>query len=150
MSNMKLILTQDVRNLGHKDDVVSVKPGYGRNYLIPKGMGKLATESSLKMLAEDIKQRAFKQDKIKKDAEALAVKLEGVKVTLKAKTGTSGKIFGAVTPLQVANSLKDLGFEVDRRKIVFNEEPKMLGSYKATLSLHKEISATIDIDVVGE
>ncbi|MES2618830.1 MAG: 50S ribosomal protein L9 [Bacteroidota bacterium] len=147
---MKLILTQDVRNLGHKDDVVSVKPGYGRNYLIPKGMGKIATESSMKMLAEDIKQRAFKQDKIKKDAEALSVKLEGVQVVLKAKTGTSGKIFGAVTPLQVANALKDLGFEVDRRKIVFNEEPKMLGDYKATLSLHKEISATIDIAVVAE
>ena len=85
MSNMKLILTQDVRNLGHKDDVVAVKAGYGRNFLIPKGMGKLATESALKMLAEDIKQRAFKQDKVKKDAEALSTKLEGVKVTIKAK-----------------------------------------------------------------
>lgn len=150
MSNMKLILTQDVRNLGHKDDVVAVKPGYGRNYLIPKGMGRLATESALKMLAEDVKQRAFKQDKVKKDAEALASRLEGVKVTIKAKTGTSGKIFGAVTVLQVANALKEQGFEVDRRKIIFNEEPKMLGEYKATISLHKEISKTIDIEVVKE
>ena len=150
MSNMKLILTQDVRNLGHKDDVVAVKAGYGRNFLIPKGMGKLATESALKMLAEDIKQRAFKQDKVKKDAEALSTKLEGVKVTIKAKTGTSGKIFGAVTVLQVANTLKEMGYEVDRRKIGFNEEPKMLGNYTATVTLHKEISKTIDIEVVSE
>lgn len=147
---MKLILTQDVRNLGHKDDVVAVRPGYGRNYLIPQGMAKMATESAMKMLAEDIKQRAFKQDKIKKDAEALSTKLEGVKVTLKAKTGTSGKIFGAVTTLQVANALKDLGIEVDRRKIVFSEEPKMLGSYTASINLHKEVSKEIDIEVVAE
>jgi large subunit ribosomal protein L9 len=150
MANMKLILTQDVRNLGHKDDVVAVRPGYGRNYLIPQGMAKMATESAMKMLAEDIKQRAFKQDKIKKDAEALSTKLEGVKVTLKAKTGTSGKIFGAVTTLQVANALKDLGIEVDRRKIVFSDEPKMLGSYTASINLHKEVSKEIDIEVVAE
>ncbi|MBL7836904.1 MAG: 50S ribosomal protein L9 [Bacteroidetes bacterium] len=147
---MKLILTQDVRNLGHKDDVVSVRPGYGRNFLIPKGMAKMATESALKMLAEDIKQRAFKQDKIKKDAEALAGRLEDVTVVLKAKTGTSGKIFGAVTSLQVANALKDQGIEVDRRKIVLSEEPKVLGSYKATINLHKEVSKDINIEVVAE
>lgn len=150
MANMKLILTQDVRNLGHKDDVVSVRPGYGRNFLIPKGMAKMATESALKMLAEDIKQRAFKQDKIKKDAEALAGRLEDVTVVLKAKTGTSGKIFGAVTSLQVANALKDQGIEVDRRKIVLSEEPKVLGSYKATINLHKEVSKDINIEVVAE
>lgn len=150
MSNMKLILTQDVRNLGHKDDVVSVRPGYVRNFLIPKGMAKMATESAMKMLAEDIKQRAFKQDKIKKDAEALAVKLEGVTVNLKAKTGTSGKIFGAVTTLQVANGLKEMGIEVDRRKIVFNEEPKMIGSYTAVINLHKEVSKEISIEVIAE
>jgi large subunit ribosomal protein L9 len=147
---MKLILTQDVRNLGHKDDVVSVRPGYGRNFLIPKGMAKMATESALKMLAEDIKQRAFKQDKIRKDAETLAGRLEDVTVVLKAKTGTSGKIFGAVTSLQVANALKDQGIEVDRRKIVLSEEPKVLGSYKATINLHKEVSKDINIEVVAE
>ena len=150
MSNMKLILTQDVRNLGHKDDVVSVRPGYGRNYLIPQGMAKMATESAMKMLAEDIKQRAFKQDKIKKDAEATATKLEGVTIVLKAKTGTSGKIFGAVTALQVANALKEQGIEVDRRKIVLSEEPKVLGSYKAIINLHKEVSKEISIEVVAE
>ena len=147
---MKLILTQDVRSLGHKDDVVSVRPGYGRNYLIPQGMAKMATESALKMLAEDVKQRAFKQDKIKKDAEAMAVKLEGVTVTIKAKTGTSGKIFGAVTALQVANTLKEQGIEVDRRKIVLSEDPKMLGSYTAIINLHKEVSKEIAIEVVAE
>lgn len=147
---MKLILTQDVRSLGHKDDVVSVRPGYGRNYLIPQGMAKMATESALKMLAEDVKQRAFKQDKIKKDAEAMAVRLEGVTVTIKAKTGTSGKIFGAVTALQVANTLKEQGIEVDRRKIVLSEDPKVLGSYTATINLHKEVSKEIAIEVVAE
>ncbi len=150
MANMKLILTQDVRNLGHKDDVVSVKPGYGRNYLIPQGIAKMATSSALKMLAEDVKQRAFKLDKIRKDAEALSERLNGVKVTLKAKTGTSGKIFGSVTTLQVANALKELGYEVDRRKVVFNEEPKMIGDYKATVTLLKDISNTIDVEVVKE
>ncbi len=150
MANMKLILTQDVRSLGHKDDVVAVRPGYGRNYLIPQGMAKMATESAMKMLAEDVKQRAFKQDKIKKDADALSTKLEGVKVTLKAKTGTSGKIFGSVTTLQVANALKDMGIEVDRRKIVFSEDPKMLGDYRATISLHKEVTKEINIEVVAE
>lgn len=150
MSNMKLILTQDVRNLGHKDDVVSVRPGYGRNFLIPKGMAKIATSSAMKMLEEDIRQRAFKQDKIKKDAEALAAKLEGMEIILKAKTGTSGKIFGAVTSLQVANALKEKGMEVDRRKIVFNTEPKMIGSYSAVINLHKEVSKEISIEVVAE
>ena len=150
MSNMKLILTQDVRNLGHKDDVVAVRPGCGRNYLIPKGMAKVATESALKMLAEDIKQRAFKQDKIKKDADAIAIKLEGIKIVLKAKTGTSGKIFGSVTALQVSNALKEQGIEVDRRKITFSEEPKVLGTYHATINLHKEVSKTIEIEVVAE
>ncbi|MDP2175013.1 MAG: 50S ribosomal protein L9 [Bacteroidota bacterium] len=147
---MKLILTQDVRNLGHKDDVVSVRPGYGRNFLIPQGMAKLATSSAMKMLAEDVKQRAFKQEKIRKDAESLSGKLEGIKVILKAKTGTSGKIFGSITTLQVANALKEMGIEVDRRKIVFAIEPKMIGEYKANINLHKEVTKEIDVDVVAE
>ncbi len=147
---MKLILTQDVRSLGHKDDVVSVRPGYGRNYLIPQGMAKLATSSALKMLAEDVKQRAFKQEKVKKDAEALSLKLEGVKVSLKAKTGTSGKIFGSITTLQVSNALKEIGIEVDRRKIVFTTEPKVIGEYTAKINLHKEVSKEITVDVIAE
>jgi len=147
---MKIILTQDVRSLGHKDDVVSVRPGYGRNYLVPQGMAKLATSSALKMLAEDVKQRAFKQERVKKEAESTSLKLEGMRVTLKAKTGTSGKIFGSITTLQVSNALKDLGIEVDRRKIVFIEEPKMIGEYRANINLHKEVSKEILVDVVAE
>lgn len=147
---MKIILTQDVRSLGHKDDVVSVRPGYGRNYLVPQGMAKLATSSALKMLAEDVKQRAFKQERVKKEAEATSLKLEGMRVTLKAKTGTSGKIFGSITTLQVSNALKDLGIEVDRRKIIFIEEPKMIGEYRANINLHKEVSKEILVDVVAE
>ncbi|MBC7426210.1 MAG: 50S ribosomal protein L9 [Bacteroidia bacterium] len=147
---MKLILTQDVKNLGYKDDVVTVKDGYGRNFLIPKGIGKIASDGALKMLAEDIKQRAFKQDRIKNDADALSGKLDGIKVTLKAKTGSSGKIFGSITTLQLANALKELGFDVDRRKIVFNDDIKMIGDYKATLNLHKEYSKEIDVEVVSE
>jgi len=106
---MKIILTQDVKNLGHKDDVVVVKDGYGRNYLIPKGMAKLATDGAMKMLAEDIRQRAFKVEKLRKDAEQISAKLNGASVTVKTKAGASGKIFGSVTGLQIANALKEQG-----------------------------------------
>ncbi|MBX2984605.1 MAG: 50S ribosomal protein L9 [Bacteroidia bacterium] len=147
---MKIILNQDVKHLGHKDDVVSVKDGYGRNYLIPQGMAKLATASAVKILEEEIKQRAFKQEKLKKDAEVLSEKLANQSITLKTKTGTTGKIFGAVTTLQVANALKDKGLDVDRRKIVFNDEIKMVGAYKATINLYKGISTEIDIQIESE
>jgi large subunit ribosomal protein L9 len=146
---MKIILTHDVKNLGHKDDVVEVKNGYGRNYLIPQGMAKLATEGALKMLAEDIRQRGFKLEKIRKDAEALAAKLNGMSLTIAAKSGASGKIFGSVTALQIANAIKEKGVEVDRRKIVV-DDIKTLGSYTATLNLFKDINATINIEVVSE
>ncbi|MCO6494585.1 MAG: 50S ribosomal protein L9 [Bacteroidetes bacterium] len=147
---MKIILNQDVKHLGHKDDVVTVKDGYGRNYLIPQGMAKLATPSAVKVLEEEVKQRAFKQEKLKKDAESLSEKLANQSVTIKTKTGTTGKIFGAVTTLQVANALKDKGFDVDRRKIVFNDEIKVVGNYKATINLYKGISAEIDINIESE
>ncbi len=146
---MKIILTEDIKNLGYKDDVVEVKAGYGRNYLIPQGKAKLATEGAMKMLAEDIRQRGFKLDKIRKDAEAVAAKLNGVSLTLAAKTGTSGKIFGSITALQVANMLKDQGYEVDRRKIML-DDVKTLGSYEATVNLFKDISATVKVEVVAE
>ena len=144
---MKIILTQDVKNLGHKDDVVSVKSGYGRNYLIPQGKAKLATDSALKMLAEDIRQRGFKMEKIRKDAEDLAGKINGFSVTINAKAGASGKIFGSVTALQVANALKEKGFEVDRRKIAL-DDIKHLGSYTADINLFKDISASVNVEVV--
>jgi large subunit ribosomal protein L9 len=146
---MKIILTEDIKNLGYKDDVVEVKAGYGRNYLIPQGKAKLATEGAMKMLAEDIRQREFKLDKIRKDAEAVAAKLNGVSLTLAARTGTSGKIFGSITALQVANMLKDQGYEVDRRKIML-DDVKTLGSYEATVNLFKDISATVKVEVVAE
>ncbi|MCK9480246.1 MAG: 50S ribosomal protein L9 [Bacteroidia bacterium] len=147
---MKIILNQDVKHLGHKDDVVTVKDGYARNFLIPHGMAKLATASAVKVLEEEIKQRAFKQEKLKKDAESLSEKLANQSVTIKTKTGITGKIFGAVTTLQVANALKDKGFDVDRRKIVFNDEIKMIGNYKATINLYKGISTEIDLNIESE
>ena len=147
---MEIILKQDIKNLGEKDDVVIVKPGYGRNYLIPKGYGILATSSSKKVLAENLKQAHFKQDKIKNDALAIASRLEGVKLTVGAKAGESGKIFGAVNTIQVADALKKEGFEVDRRRITFETEPKFVGEYIANLNLHKEVKVQVPFEVVAE
>lgn len=147
---MELILTQDVKNLGEKDDIVTVKPGYGRNYLIPQGQAILATESARKVLAENIKQAQFKQEKIKKDAEATAAKLADVRLSIGAKAGESGKIFGAVNTIQVADALKKLGFEVDRRRITFDSDVKFTGEYKANLNLHKEVKVQVPFDVIAE
>ncbi|MEJ7695045.1 50S ribosomal protein L9 [Daejeonella sp.] len=147
---MELILKQDIKNLGEKDDVVNVKPGYGRNFLIPKGYASLATESAKKVLAENLKQAAFKQDKIKKDADAIASKLEGVKLSIGAKAGESGKIFGSVNTIQIADALKKEGFEVDRRRITFETEPKFVGEYIANLNLHKEVKVKVPFEVVAE
>lgn len=147
---MKIILQQDVKHLGYKDDVVEVKNGYGRNFLIPKGMAKIATSSNLKMLQEDLKQRAFKQEKIKKDADAMAVKMEGLTIDLKVKAGATGKIFGSITTLQVANELKNQGMEVDRRNIVFENDIKNVGEHKAVINLHREVSVDITINVISE
>lgn len=146
---MKLILTQDVKNLGHKDDLVTVRDGYGRNFLIPQGKAKLASSGALKMLEEDIRQRAFKQDKLRKDAEELSSKIEGTTITISTKAGASGKIFGSVNALQVAQALKEKGFEVDRRKIAM-DDIKALGSYTATLNLVKDISVNLNVEVVSE
>ena len=145
---MKIILTQDVKNLGHKDDVVTVKSGYGRNYLIPQGKAKLATEGALKMLAEDIRQREFKLEKIKKDATEMAAKLDGIEITISAKAGASGKIFGSVTNLQIANALKEKGYDVDRRVIAV-DDIKNIGSYTADINLFKEVKATVKLEVVA-
>ncbi len=147
---MEIILKQDIKNLGEKDDIVTVKPGYGRNYLIPQGFASLATSSAKKVLAENLKQAAFKQDKIKKDAEAIASKLEGVKLSIGAKAGDSGKIFGSVNTIQIADALKKEGFEVDRRRITFETEPKSVGEYIANLNLHKEVKVQVPFEVVAE
>ncbi|GGC21298.1 50S ribosomal protein L9 [Parapedobacter defluvii] len=147
---MEVILKQDIKKLGEKDDVVSVKPGYGRNYLIPQGFAILATESAKKVLAENIRQAQFKQDKIKKDATELAAKLEGLKLTIGAKAGETGKIFGSVNSIQIAEALRKQGFEVDRRRITFETEPKVLGEYVANLNLHKEVKVQVPFVVVAE
>lgn len=147
---MQVILKQDVKNLGEKDDIVVVKPGFGRNYLIPQGQAILATESAKKVLAENIKQAQFKQEKIKKDAEAIAAKLEGVTLSIGAKAGESGKIFGAVNTIQVADALKKEGFDVDRRRITFETDVKFVGDYIANLNLHKEVKVKVPFTVVAE
>ena len=147
---MEVILKQDVKNLGEKDDIVNVKPGYGRNYLIPKGFAQQATESARKVLAENLKQAQFKQDKIRKDADAIAARLEGVKLTIGAKAGESGKIFGSINTIQIADALKKEGFEVDRRRITFDAEPKFVGEYIANLNLHKEVKVKVPFEVVAE
>jgi large subunit ribosomal protein L9 len=147
---MEVILKQDIKSLGYKDDVVRVKDGYGRNYLIPKGFAVLATESNRKILAENIRQAQFKQDRIKNDAEAIAAGLQNVSVSIGAKAGESGKIFGAVNTIQFAEALKKLGFEVDRKRITFETDVKFLGSYVANLNLHKEVKIQVPFEVVAE
>lgn len=147
---MEVILTQDVPNLGYRGDVVKVKPGYARNYLIPQRMGVIASAANLKMAAENAKQGANKLNKIKADAQALAETLAKTTIEITVKTGTSGKIFGSITTLQIAQALKDKGFDIDRRKIHLNEEIKNTGEYKATIDLHKEVKATLDLNIIGE
>ena len=147
---MQVILKEDILNLGYKDDVVTVKSGYGRNYLIPQGKAVIATPSSLKMLAENMKQRAHKLEKIKNNAKELAAKLEGVSLTIGAKTSSTGKIFGSVNNIQIAEALEKAGYEVDRKVIFIKESVKEVGAYKAILKLHKEVSVEIPFEVVAE
>lgn len=147
---MEVILKEDVPNLGYKDDIVNVKRGYGRNYLIPQGKAYIATESAKKVLAENLKQRAHKIEKIKNEALELASKLEGVSLTIGAKTSSTGTIFGSVTNIQIADALKEKGFEIDRKLIVIKDSVKEVGAYKATVKLHKEVSVEIPFEVVSE
>ena len=147
---MQVILLEDINNLGYKDDVVTVKSGYGRNYLIPQKKAVIASESARKVLAENLRQRAHKLEKIKADAQALASKLEGVSLTIGAKTSSTGTIFGSVTNIQIADELAKKGFEVDRKQIVIKDSVKEVGSYKALVKLHKEISVEIPFEVVSE
>ncbi len=147
---MELILVEDVAGLGYKNDIVSVKKGYGRNYLIPQGKAVIASESARKVLAENLKQRAHKLAKIKADAEELAAKLAPVALTIATKVSATGTIFGAVTNIQIAEALAKLGFEIDRKTIVVKETVKEVGSYTATVKLHKEVSVEIPFEVVAE
>ena len=146
---MELILKEDVINLGYKDDIVKVKDGSGRNYLIPTGKAVIATESAKKVLAENLRQRAHKLAKIKADAEELAKKMEGVSLTIATKVSATGTIFGSVGAIQIAEELAKLGFEIDR-KIIVVEAAKEIGNFTATVRLHKEVSVKIPYAVVAE
>ncbi len=148
---MEVILKTDVANLGHKDDIITVKPGYGRNYLIPKKIAILATESARKELAENLRQRAHKLAKIKQEAEELAAKMQGVTLSIGAKASSTGKIFGSVNNIQIAEALKAKGFDIDRKIILVKEDTvKELGHYTAVVKLHREVSVDVEFDVVAE
>jgi large subunit ribosomal protein L9 len=146
---MEIILKQDIPSLGNKDDIVSVKNGYAINYLIPKGFAIKATETAKKILAENKRQQAHKEAGLRESALELAKKLEGIKLTIGAKTSSAGKIFGSVTNIQIAEELAKKGFEIDKRKIFF-DTVKEIGTYKATISLFKDIKAEIEFEVVSE
>jgi large subunit ribosomal protein L9 len=147
---MQVILKENIASLGYKDDVVTVKDGYGRNFLIPQGKAVIASKSAVKVLAENMRQRAHKLAKIKEDALASAAKLENVSLVIGAKTSSTGTIFGSVTNIQVADELSKKGFEVDRKLIVIKEPVKEVGNYKAQIKLHKEVSVEISFEVVSE
>ena len=147
---MKIILKEDVRGLGYKDDIVEVKDGYGRNFLIPQGKAVIANNANLRQLEENNRQRAHKLAKIKADAEAVAASLEGVALTIGAKTSATGTIFGSVNALQIAEALEKLGHNIDRKLIVLKENVKEVGKYNATIKLHKEVSVEIPFEVVAE
>lgn len=147
---MKVILKEDITNLGYKDDVVEVKSGYGRNYLIPQGKAVIATDSALKILAENQRQRAHKLAQIKAEAEAAAAALEGVKLTIGAKTSSTGTIFGSVNAIQIAEALEKLGHNVDRKIIEVKDTIKEVGEYTANIKFHKEVIVEIPFEVVAE
>ncbi len=147
---MEIILKEDVINLGYKGDIVNVKSGYGRNFLIPTKKAVVATDSAKKMLAEDLKQRAHKLERLKNDASELADKLKDLVLRVGAKTSTTGKIFGAVGPIQIADAFEKAGFTVDRKVIVLKEPVKEIGTFKATLKLHKEVTVEVAFEVVAE
>jgi large subunit ribosomal protein L9 len=147
---MEVILKQDVTGLGYKNDIVKVKAGYGNNYLIPNGFALIANDSNKRLVNENVRQAAHKAAKIKQDAEALAAKIGELTIEIRTKAGESGKIFGAVTALQIADALKAKGFDVDRKKVHLKEAPKQIGTYNVNLDLHKEVKHEIKVQVVAE
>jgi len=147
---MEVILKKDIHNLGYKNDIVSVKSGYGRNFLIPQGGAILATESAKKMHAENMRQRAHKEEKIKNEALEVATKLEKVSIKLGAKTSTTGKIFGSVNNIQIAEALSAEGFNIDRKVIVIKDAVKEIGTHTAIIKLHKEVKVEVSFEVVSE
>lgn len=147
---MKIILKEDLPSLGYKDDVVEVKSGYGRNYLIPQGKAVIASESALKVLAENQRQRAHKLAQIKTDAQTAADALKDVALTIGAKTSSTGTIFGSVNNIQIAEALEKLGHNVDRKIIEIKEPVKEVGSYKATIRFHRDVVIEVPFEVVAE
>lgn len=147
---MKIILKEDVTNLGYKDDGVEVKDGYGRNFLIPTGKAVVATPSALKQLAENQRQRQHKLAKIKADAEALAATLQGIELTIGAKVSSTGTVFGSVNAIQIAEALEKLGHNIDRKLIALKDAVKEVGKYTATIKLHKEVAVEIPFEVIAE
>ncbi len=149
---MEVILKEDVLKLGLAGEIVNVKNGYANNYLIPKGLAIRASESAKKVLAENIRQRAHKEAKLEADAKALAERLNGVAVTIATKVSASGKIYGSVNNIQVAEALATQGFEIDRRKIELKDAEKIsqIGTYEANVNLYKGVNATVKVSVVDE
>lgn len=148
---MEVILKQDVANLGHKDDIVVVKNGYGANYLIPQGMAIMATPSAKKVHQENLRQRAHKEAKFRQDAEALAAKIAGTTVKVVAKVSETGKVFGSVNNIQVAEALVALGHDVDRKNITLaNDVIKEVGTYEAVVKIYRDIKAEFSVEVVAE
>ncbi|MBR4885694.1 MAG: 50S ribosomal protein L9 [Muribaculaceae bacterium] len=147
---MKLILKENVTNLGYKDDVVEVKDGYGRNYLIPQGKAIIASNAALKQLAEDLKQRAHKIAKIKADAEEAAKAIEGIKLTISAKTSATGTVFGSVGAAQISEAFEKFGHNIDRKIVFVKGTVKEVGVYTATIKFHKEVAVEVEFEVVSE
>ena len=147
---MEVILKQDISGLGYKNDIVKVKAGYGNNYLIPNGFALIANESNRRLINENVRQMAHKAEKLKQDAQALASRVGDFVVEIKTKAGETGKIFGAVTALQISDVLKANGFDIDRKKVILKENPKQVGTYTAILDLHKEVKHEIKVLVSAE
>ena len=148
---MEIILIQDVNKLGQKDDLVHVKNGYGRNYLIPRGFAIAATSSARRMHEENLKQRAHKEEKIKAEAQELASRMADLKIVVGAKASSSGKIFGSVNTIQIAEALREKGFEIDRKSISLpGEQIKEVGKYKAVIKLHREVRVEVEFEIIAE
>ena len=148
---MKIILKQDHEKLGQKNDILTVKTGYARNYLIPKGYAIQATGSAVKVHNENLKQRAHKEEKVRNEAEKIAEKLSTVKLVIGAKVSTAGKIFGSVNTIQIAEALKEKGFDIDRKNILLGDEAvKEVGHYKAVVKLHRDVKVNVDFEVKAE
>lgn len=147
---MELILKEDIKGLGYKNDIVNVKPGYARNFLIPQGLALVANDSNKKVVAENVKQAAHKADRLKQAAEDLAAKIATLKIEIATKVGETGKIFGKITSLQVSEALKAQGVDIDRKKIAFKDDVKSVGDYVAHIDLHKEVKTTISVKVLSD